>query len=58
MFKFMHETESFFYSQNLHFPNNIYSNNKIFKSLNLSAIYLLCLKYEKGEKDGVEREMK
>ena len=57
MFKFMHETESFFYEQNLHLPNNIYYNI-IFEKMNLSAIQLLRVKYEKGEKDGVEREMK
>ena len=57
MFKFMHETENFYFEQNLHFPNNLFFN-RIFQSLNLSAIGLLKLKYEKGEKDGVEREMK
>ena len=58
MFKFMHETERFFYEQNIHFPNNIYYNSKIFQQLNLSAISLLRVKYENGEKDGVEKEMK
>ena len=57
MLKFLHEIESFFYEQNLHFPNNIYYN-KIFQIMNLSAINLLWFKCKKGEKDGLEREMK
>ena len=57
LFCFLNESENFIHLNNIHLSNKI-SLNQIFISLNSAGMKLLLKKFKKGEKNGVEKEIK